>query len=732
MQQQQEAAGGQSSSATAAVSAARRPLDEQTKWLELVSAMVGASAAGGQPLGHCQQAVLAGAFRGQQQQQSQQQAFAHQQAPSSPTSSSKSPPLSPASDSAERATSSPASSYLSGSAASSPGRAPSAGRTRSRSSSPSCSPAPTDDHSPAASSEACQAQQRAGAAANCDLVSAFQDRLKSVVVAAAAVAAAAAVSASASAPAGPQTAASYACCTTAPAPSPLAGCGPAGRAHYAHHAHFGRLQREQSERLERHETSLFELEGLLSDEEPHSDRLDEPLEETRRHALFGDGHSAGAELSPRASELALHQEGAVFADEHCPAPLPLDLKVPPDEGWSAHTAGHEFPFALTFGLPLGSPDQQAPVQPADFSPRTANLRAHQPELWTPHNQQSCGPTSTRPENRPAHREQVQNSAAIAPTTNQPSAAELAHLQPQRHQARPKPYQQQSHQQAQAQPLVDPQTAHQDPPEGQLEHQEEAAETRMAQDQRGFSCSSSTSNQAGNNTQGGRSSSGGKSKHKRLYKCRHCRFETYKKNENWQHARKHIKPDKLLSCGFCEFVTEYKHHLEYHLRNHSGLKPFKCSNCDYHCVNKSMLNSHMKSHSSVYQYQCGDCKYATKYVHSLKMHLRKYKHQPTQLMIDVYGRKRGPRSTSSNGSGGASESKGGANGNSGSNKSSKGAKEKDRPTPSASNENNHSNSNKNHHSDQTLDKQVGGELSKASPITADGILDLRVSSKLVYN
>jgi hypothetical protein len=33
---------------------------------------------------------------------------------------------------------------------------------------------------------------------------------------------------------------------------------------------------------------------------------------------------------------------------------------------------------------------------------------------------------------------------------------------------------------------------------------------------------------------------------------------------------HIKPEKLLFCPKCIFVTEYKHHLEYHLRNHYGM------------------------------------------------------------------------------------------------------------------------------------------------------------------
>lgn len=136
------------------------------------------------------------------------------------------------------------------------------------------------------------------------------------------------------------------------------------------------------------------------------------------------------------------------------------------------------------------------------------------------------------------------------------------------------------------------------------------------------------------------------KQKRSYKCRHCEFSTETKTENWQHIRQHMKPEKLLACQTCQFVTEYKHHLEYHQLNHSGYKPFKCDNCDYQCVNKSMLNSHLKSHSSIYQYQCNDCKYATKYVHSLKTHLKKYQHQPTQLMLDIYSRKQGPKFSSS--------------------------------------------------------------------------------------
>ena len=94
------------------------------------------------------------------------------------------------------------------------------------------------------------------------------------------------------------------------------------------------------------------------------------------------------------------------------------------------------------------------------------------------------------------------------------------------------------------------------------------------------------------------------------------------SEYWRHMRIHLKPEKLLACDQpgCEFVTDLKHHLEYHIRAHAGSKPFKCNLCNYKCINKSMLNSHKKSHTNVYQYRCRDCQYASKYSHSLKLHL----------------------------------------------------------------------------------------------------------------
>ncbi|XP_024085439.1 protein hunchback [Cimex lectularius] len=140
---------------------------------------------------------------------------------------------------------------------------------------------------------------------------------------------------------------------------------------------------------------------------------------------------------------------------------------------------------------------------------------------------------------------------------------------------------------------------------------------------------------------------------KTFRCKQCDFSAVTKLEFWEHSRSHIKQERILNCPKCPFVTEYKHHLEYHLRNHFGSKPFKCDKCSYSCVNKSMLNSHLKSHSNVYQFRCADCTYATKYCHSLKLHLRKYNHNPAMVLnpdgspnplpiVDVYGTKRGPK------------------------------------------------------------------------------------------
>uniref|UniRef100_A0A1I8JLT2 C2H2-type domain-containing protein n=1 Tax=Macrostomum lignano TaxID=282301 RepID=A0A1I8JLT2_9PLAT len=97
-------------------------------------------------------------------------------------------------------------------------------------------------------------------------------------------------------------------------------------------------------------------------------------------------------------------------------------------------------------------------------------------------------------------------------------------------------------------------------------------------------------------------------------------------EFWRHRVQHMRPDRVLRCSQCPFVTEYKHHMKYHAANHSGSRPYKCPNCDYVCINRSMLNSHLRSHSANRAHRCHDCGFTTKFVHNLHLHTRRFGHR----------------------------------------------------------------------------------------------------------
>jgi hypothetical protein len=66
------------------------------------------------------------------------------------------------------------------------------------------------------------------------------------------------------------------------------------------------------------------------------------------------------------------------------------------------------------------------------------------------------------------------------------------------------------------------------------------------------------------------------------KCKQCEHISPNRKEQWAHGQTHtIRKEKQLSCQLCDFVTEYRHHIEYHCRAHNGdQKLWKCSTCAY--------------------------------------------------------------------------------------------------------------------------------------------------------
>uniref|UniRef100_A0A5K3ENR1 C2H2-type domain-containing protein n=1 Tax=Mesocestoides corti TaxID=53468 RepID=A0A5K3ENR1_MESCO len=50
---------------------------------------------------------------------------------------------------------------------------------------------------------------------------------------------------------------------------------------------------------------------------------------------------------------------------------------------------------------------------------------------------------------------------------------------------------------------------------------------------------------------------------KFQRCKQCDYVAETKTDYWLHQRLHIKADRQLECTHCPFVTEYRHHLEYH-------------------------------------------------------------------------------------------------------------------------------------------------------------------------
>ncbi|XP_057338247.1 protein hunchback-like isoform X2 [Microplitis mediator] len=141
----------------------------------------------------------------------------------------------------------------------------------------------------------------------------------------------------------------------------------------------------------------------------------------------------------------------------------------------------------------------------------------------------------------------------------------------------------------------------------------------------------------------------------IVKCKKCKKQFNTKVKMWNHlAEVHFTSGKMIRCTepYCAFVTDLKHHWEYHMYRHTGIKPFGCDLCKYRCINKAMLKSHMKSHSNTYEYHCASCPLKSKFHHTFKQHLEETGHRQGKTydeygnlcnkIIDVGGKRRGPR------------------------------------------------------------------------------------------
>ncbi len=87
------------------------------------------------------------------------------------------------------------------------------------------------------------------------------------------------------------------------------------------------------------------------------------------------------------------------------------------------------------------------------------------------------------------------------------------------------------------------------------------------------------------------------------------FRTGKKPLSCSQTQKDLKKtraNKSFTCTQCGKRSTYKHHLDVHMRVHTGEKPFTCDQCGKSFSRSSTLKIHMNIHTREKLYTCDQC------------------------------------------------------------------------------------------------------------------------------
>ncbi len=117
---------------------------------------------------------------------------------------------------------------------------------------------------------------------------------------------------------------------------------------------------------------------------------------------------------------------------------------------------------------------------------------------------------------------------------------------------------------------------------------------------------------------------------KLYACNHpdCPYASSNSSNLNRHKKTHNKsstpPEKRFKCNFCDFRASQNSNLKSHERIHTGERPFRCTICDDRFKQQPHLTVHMIKHTGKKKYACPNCPYRTAYKKVLQTHIDMHK------------------------------------------------------------------------------------------------------------